>query len=245
MATLPSLRAERSNPVTPLFLLMLLLMGGIAAGNRVTAQDNPAGRYLSAAENRAFIYTGKTSLPYSVHIAGHPYLRFTKGVLWYDGVAYSQTYVRVDSYRDDLVVLTPDGSAEIILQPHRVDSVCFDGCHVFYFRPDGRMGCPSGGYYYRLYEGESTVLERRTYSLYETRKGEEVTAWFGLSTKYYIRKDEAYYPVRSKGSVLKALGAYKKELNSYAREQKLNFRRNTGEAIVSIVKEYERLNRKP
>jgi hypothetical protein len=116
---------------------------------------------------------------------------------------------------------------------------------VFYFRPDGRKGCPAEGYYYRLYEGESTVLERRIYTLNETRKGEEVTAWFGTSIKYYLRKDEAYYPVRSKGSVLKALGAHKKELNSYAKEQKLNFRRNTAEAIVSLVKAYERLNGKP
>jgi hypothetical protein len=202
--------------------------------------------YLSSAGHHAQIYTGKYPLPYPAHLVGNSLLAFEEGTLYYDGVAYPHTQLMLDAYRGDLVVLTPDRSAEVILEPQLVDSAVFGGRHVFYLRADGRTGCPGEGYYCRLYEGETCrALEHSAWSLYETRKDEVVSGWFGVSRKYYILREEAYYPVRSKNSALKVIGSHRKELNSYAKERRLNFRRNTAEALASLLQEYETLTRKP
>jgi hypothetical protein len=223
----------------------LFLLCCIPAAGGLMAQDNPADRYLSAVQSRAMIYTGKSPLPYPVHLLGHPFLVFTEGTLYYDGVAYPRTHLLPDAYRGDLVVLTPDRSTEVILEPQLVDSAVFGGRHLFYLRPDRRTGCPAEGYCFRVYEGETCrALERLSWSLYETSKNGVVSGRFGVSRKFYILKDDVYYPVRSKNSVLKAVGAYRKELNAYAKERRLNFRRNTAEAIASLLQYYETLNRR-
>lgn len=67
---------------------------------------------------------------------------------------------------------------------------------------------------------------------------------FSQSVKYYILKEGVYHAVRSKGSVLKVFKSKKKELARYIKQQKLDFRHAPEEAIVSVVREYERLTDK-
>jgi hypothetical protein len=207
--------------------------------------DSLVMRYLSAVRSHAQIYTGKSPLPYPAHLLGQPLLAFEEGVLYYDGLAYPQTNLLLDAYRGDLVVLTPDRLLEVIVEPELVDSAVFGGRHVFYLRPDGRKGCPAEGYYCRLYEGESVkALERIDYTLHEMRRDKEVSGWFGVAKTYYILREDTYYPVRSKGSVLKAIGSYRSELNAYARERKLRFGRTVAQSIASLLQQYEMLNRR-
>jgi hypothetical protein len=216
----------------------------------LNAQDSLVEHYLVSAGQRSPLYTGKEPLPYPRHITNHPYLGtalFAEGTVVYDDVRYPGVYMRLDRFRDELTVLLPNEQSEfsLILQPERVNYVDLHGYRIIYFRPDGLKGCPKQGYYQQLYDGECRVMEYTSCSMFETRKEEVMTGNFNFSTKYYIRKDNAYYQVRSKGSVLKVFRTHKNELNRFVREQKLNFKQQPEEAIVAVVKEYETLIRKP
>jgi hypothetical protein len=81
--------------------------------------------------------------------------------------------------------------------------------------------------------------------LFETRKAEVLTGSFQHTVKYYICKDDIYYPVKSKASVLKVFRSHKKELNDFIRAHRLNFRRQTEASIVAVVQQYESLSRQP
>lgn len=205
-------------------------------------------QYLKEAQEKAQIYYGKEPLPYSPHIKNHPYLMagvFNGGLLSYDGIQYPNVNILLDLYRDQLLVLSPYNYSYIILQPGEVNFADMYGYRIIYFRPDGLKGCPPEGYYQLLYDGKYTVLEKQACSLFETRKGEVTEGTFNRSTKYYILKDGVYHTVKSKGSVLNVFKSHKKELNQYSKQQRLNFRKETEKAIVSMVKQFETLNQKP
>jgi hypothetical protein len=218
----------------------------LAAGALSYAQsEQPAARYLAAAGACSPVYTGKIPLPYPSHFTDYPYLRtpeFTEATLSYDGTVYPGVRMRLDVYHGRLLASPPGKSYEVILPPERVDFAKLHGCHVFYFRPDGLKGAPSAGYCLLLHEGDCRVISRPGCSMHEMSKDGVETGWFRFSTKYYILKDSVYYAVKSKGSLLKIFPSHRKELSRYIREQRLNFRRNTEEAIVATVKQYERLN---
>jgi hypothetical protein len=199
-------------------------------------------QYLDEARNQALIYTGKEPQPYAPHITNHPYFKsglFTGGVLSYDGIRYPNVTLMFDSYRDQLIVLSPGTHSHLILQSNKVDYAEMFGYRVIYFSPDGLKNSPSEGYYLLLYDGKCKVLEKQSCSLFETRKNEVREGYFNKSSKYYVLKDGVYHMVKSKGSVLKIFEPHKRELNQYSRQQQLNFRKETGNAIISIVKQYE------
>lgn len=202
-------------------------------------------QYLGEAQSQALIYIGKEAQSYAPHITNHPYFQsgiFIGGTLSYDGIRYPGINIMLDTYRDQLLVHTPNRMSYVILQPEKVDYAELFGYRIIYFYPDGLKNAPSEGYYQLLYDGKCKVLGRQTCSLFETRKDAIVEGQFNKSIKYYILKDGVYHTVKSKGSVLKVFKSHKKELNQYSRQQRLNFRKETEKAIVSIVRQYETLN---
>lgn len=223
---------------------MGLLCVIVLAVNMVKAQ-NAAADYASFAAGQAVIFHGKEQLKYSPSIKNHPYLKSDKyvpGNLSFEGILYEDVKMRLDLYKNELLLLSPDERYNIVLPSDRVDFAHFHGYHIFYHDPEGKENSLPEGYYLRLYDGRCTVLEKPSCAFSKQIKGLEVEESFDQSVKYYIQKEGAYYPVGSKGSVLKVFKERKKELARYIKQEKLDFRHAREEAIVAVAREYERLN---
>lgn len=223
---------------------MGLLCVIVLAVNTVKAQD-AAADYASFASGQAVIFHGKEQLKYSPSIKNHPYLKSDKyvpGNLSFEGILYEGVKMRLDLYKNELLLLSPDERYNIVLPSDRVDFAHFHGYHIFYHDPEGKENSLPEGYYLRLHDGRCTVLEKPSCAFSKQIKGLEVEESFDQSVKYYIQKEGAYYPVGSKGSVLKVFKERKKELARYIKQEKLDFRHAREEAIVAVAREYERLN---
>ncbi len=225
-----------------LLFLIIIMCGQISAQEDGQQQlvEKYVALYMNAVRNHAIIYNGKESEKYP-RVQNNPYFKgilYTEGQLSYNGVIYPGVYLQLDLCRDELVVLSPDYLFNVVLSPDKVDYAHIHGYHVFPLQSDGLPGCPSSGFYLRLYSKGCVVLEKQSTTL-EIRDREPV---FMPSVKYYLRKDDVYYRLRGKRSLLKALGSHKKELKQYVRHSHLSFRENAETMIVSVVKEYERLN---
>lgn len=223
---------------------MGLLCVIVLAINTVKAQD-AAADYASFAAGQAVIFHGKEQLKYSTSIKNHPYLKSDKyvpGNLCFEGILYDDVKMRLDLYKNELLLLSPDERYNIVLPSDRVDFAHFHGYHIFYHDPEGKENSLPEGYYLRLHDGRCTVLEKPSCAFSKQIKGLEVEESFDQSVKYYIQKEGAYYPVGSKGSVLKVFKERKKELARYIKQEKLDFRHAREEAIVAVAREYERLN---
>lgn len=103
--------------------------------------------YVSSAAGQAVIYHGKEQLKYPTSIRNHPYLKSEKyvpGDLSFEGILYKDVKMRLDLYKNELLLLSPDNRYNIVLPSDRVDYAEFHGYDIFYRYPDERSGNPAG-----------------------------------------------------------------------------------------------------
>jgi len=164
--------------------------------------------------------------------------RYTKGKLSYDGVLYNNIPMRLDLYKDEIIVTNSDNTYNIVLDSYKVEMADLLGYRVVYMRPDGANNKMPEGYYMKLYEGDHTALKRESFKMF--RKSNET--YLHGDIKYYIEKDGVYHTVKSKGSVLNVFKIRKKELDKYIKENKLGFDNvNLENTIVAVIQQYEKL----
>ena len=144
----------------------------------VTARAQDAvDDYVSSAAGQSVIYHGKEQLKYPTSIRNHPYLKSEKyvpGDLSFEGILYKGVKMRLDLYKNELLLLSPDNRYNIVLPSDRVDYAEFHGYDIFYRYPDERSGNLSEGYYLRLHEGKCTVLGKWSCILSKTIKDMQV-----------------------------------------------------------------------
>ena len=64
---------------------------------------------------------------------------------------------------------------------------------------------------------------------------------FRVADTFYIRKDGKYDEVKSRRSVYKVFKDKKKQLQQYARSNRLKFRKQREEAILALTRYYDSL----
>ncbi len=233
-------------------LSVFLLIGwvGYAQETEVSAQVpiSFSTEYMQAAREQAVIYSGREQIIYPAYYIGHPYLvstDFVKGTIVYDGIQYPNLRMRLDLYRNELIVSVPHGSYNVVLQPDKLNTADFHSYRLFYHYPDGLKGSPGEGYCILLDDGACRVIEKPIALLLEKVKDIDMEVYFEQSSRFYILKEDVYYAVKSKSGVLKVFKTHKKELNRFAKQQQLDFKKETGKSIVALVNEYERLTKQP
>lgn len=90
---------------------------------------------------QSVIYHGKEQLKYPTSIRNHPYLKSEKyvpGDLSFEGILYKDVKMRLDLYKNELLLFSPDNRYNIVLPSDRVDYAEFHGYHIFYRYPDER-----------------------------------------------------------------------------------------------------------
>ena len=225
-------------------LYLIIFFGGFLFaqdGARQQKMDRIAVEYLKTVGEESALYYGalQEALPRSTN---YPYLKqpeYVQARLSYLGVIYPEAMLRLDMWRHELLVFSPD-NRNVVLIPENVDWAELHGLCVIYFQPDNLPGCPARGYYYLLHSGNCKVLERQTASL--NRKDNSTSEqYYIISTRFYLLKDGAYQTIRTQNGLLNALQPYKKELKRFISTHHLSFRKNPKEFLVQTVVEYEKL----
>ena len=108
----------------------------------VTARAQDAvDDYVSSAAGQSVIYHGKEQLKYPTSIRNHPYLKsekYVSGDLSFEGILYKGVKMRLDLYKNELLLLSPDNRYNIVLPSDRVDYAEFHGYDI---RTSGRATC--------------------------------------------------------------------------------------------------------
>jgi len=222
------------------FVMLILGFGRLSAQDAVI--DSAAISYIHASENFSTLFYG-TEYEGFPRAKNHPYLKdeqYTKGRLLYQQVAYPEALLRLDLYRDELIVRTP-GFRSIVLVPENVGFAELHGKRIVYFQKDNSPGCPATGYYLMLYAGDCKVMEKKHAQMIEKTEPGRLERFFELSSRYYLYVNGVYYPVKNKSGLLKVLNPYKKELKRFISSQNLNFRRNAEQFLTQTVQEFERI----
>jgi len=214
--------------------------------NPKSFEEDKVMPYINKAKNQLIIYSGKEERVYPNYVLNHPYLdtnEYRVGTLSYDGLIYPNVKMRLNQHQDQLIVLSPDMRYNIILSDELIDYAIIDSLYLFYNRPDENISRLPEGYLVRLFDGRYPVLKKEKMFLNSAINDRVIEMSFTKRIRYYMCVDGVYHTVGSKNSVLNLFKSHKKDINQFIKQNKLNFKKSPEQALITVAKYVETLNR--
>ncbi len=206
--------------------------------------ENTITSYHKAIGAQSHLYRGLGFEFYDILSPSKPYFKdsivFANGSVNYDGAVYKNIPLLYDLYKQLLVTYLYNGTSKISLFNDYVTEFDLHGHHFINYKPDSVNRKMDAGFYDVIYNGKHQLLVRRT----KSRQEESLTLKkiFIPSTDYYIKVDNKYIAVNSKGKLLDVLKDKKKELKKHISNSNLDFSENKERAILSIVTYYDQIS---
>jgi len=235
--------------------MQLIYMNQVAAQATVPDAEEIAQNALKKAVRQydkslgknSFVYSGKSYYgPYG-GIKGHQFFTddyWEQGSVNFEGHLYDSIYLRYDIFKDLLIIenfnLQGRPSPIIIYGPKVKYFTLFD--HNFVRMEKDTISNIKEGYYDLMYQGDSlSAIIKRRKELINSNEINTNRQMFVERDRYYLKKNDLIYQVKSKSSILKVLKDRKKELKKYIKTNGLYFKPMPDGFIVAVVKYYESL----
>ena len=208
---------------------------------QINAQDSPVINYLKQASDFAEIYNGRIEPVYhSLIYENFPYYNnsdFTDATIIFRDNYYPNQKVRLDLYKEQLIILPQEKRHGIILSSQNVNKVLIYNRTFVVLNPQKDYGIKKG-YYIQLFEGKKIQLYRKEYFSIRQKQNYES---FDLNINHYLFFNDRYYSVKNKGSLSKIFPQYKKQINQYVKNNKLKFGKNAESGLSSLAAYCEEL----
>jgi hypothetical protein len=148
-----------------------------------------------------------------------------------------------DVFGDQLVVLLYNKFSEYTLIKDKVSSFDLNGHHIINI---DSLALPANaaikaGFYDEVYKGKLQALVKRSKNNQTTSSTSTLESYFNASIDYYLKKNNVYYTVNSKGELLDVLKDRKKDIQQFIRTQQLNYRKDPVEALAKIAAYYDQI----
>jgi len=219
------------------------------SSSQQNALNGTVNFFYTAIGKQSPLYNGAEYNFYDPIITGNAYYAdvkaFTPGTVNYNGITFNQVPMLYDIYSDDVVVLLYNHFTKFTLVKEKVTSFDYLDHHFININADtlaANAGITSG-YYDELYRGRSQVLVKRSKNIQTTAGQTSIESYFNPAKTYYLRKNNIYYTITGKGSMLDVLKDKKKQLQQYIRTSQINFRKEPEEAMVKIASYYDQLSK--
>jgi len=218
------------------------------SANTLLAIKNLSERYNQALEDEKHIFNGKEYIsPDKYYLKGHPFFQSSEeqdGDVYYDNFLYTNIPLLYDVTLDQIVLPAPAGSLLFKLENQKVASFKVHGHTFIRLVTDSvAQSAIRTGFYDVLVDGKTKALAKRIKEPAEdiTERGMEGS--FLVKDKFFVFKNERYFPVSTKKSLLKIFAENKKELQKFIRSQRLSFKKENREAsLVKLVQYYNNLS---
>ncbi len=165
----------------------------------------------------------------------------TPAVIRYNGTWYKNVPVLYDIYNDEMVAETPENRTKYILQYGKLSDV-YLGNHYYIYINNKVNTLLRPGYYDQLYTGKSQVLVKRVKTFDNRVASQGVETIYQDQNEIYVRKENTYYLVAGKNSLLKIFKDKKKELNQYIKDNKIKFNDDEESATARLTYYYDQIN---
>jgi hypothetical protein len=213
------------------------------------ALNNTLTFFYASIGKQSPLYNGTEYTFYDPTITGNAYYSdvkaFTPGSVTYNGIVFNQVPMLYDLYSDQVVVLLYNNFTKFALITEKVTSFDFLKHHFVNINADTLANNTEikSGYYDELYNGRSQVLAKRSKNIQTTAGQASIESYFNSTKSYYLRKNNIYYSITSKGTMLDVLKDKKKQLQQYIKANQINFRKDPEDAMVKIAFYYDQLSK--
>jgi hypothetical protein len=203
--------------------------------------------YQQSAGDQSGLYNGALypGYPYPFK-KGIPFFisdQMDSGWVLYDNILYKGLRVQYDNLSE--MVIVEDNGFPIVLNNKRLKAFKM-GTRSFI--SEGKRETTIDGidhwFYEVLQEGSCTVLKRILKTVTEDLSNNQTIDRLINPLDYYFFKIGAViYPISAKKDLLAIFPAEKKEIKQFIKQNKLNFRRNKGDAFLRVAAYYEQIRK--
>jgi hypothetical protein len=220
----------------------------------ILAQTNTDTSFVQSAINASIkqykdVIRGQTSLyngseyrePRQTDDEENPFFESTDwvfGDVFYDKKFFDHVPLLYDVTTDRVITENYYSAQPIALVSEKLIRFTF-GNHSFLRETNSTL--PKPGFYELLYDGPSRSLARRQKVIRETIVSQKLEIKFDPKNRYFILKNGKYFPVKSKGSVLKLFEDEKQSLRQFIKKSKLKFGSDPARSIALISSQYDQL----
>jgi len=195
--------------------------------------------YLDTAKDYAVIYSGEVEEGYNPYFhENFPYYQtqnYAPGDLIYDDILYTHQKMRLDLYKEQLIILLPEKQYGKIVSPDKVNRIkLHDKEFIFHNSTENKE--LKNGYYYVMHEGERMFLVgKQTFQL--TRSFQNSKFSFKKQIAYYLLLDGKSHTVKNQRIFYKLFPQCKEQIKRLVKENNLNFSKDK-ETGLSVLAAY-------
>ncbi|NCU06320.1 MAG: hypothetical protein GXC73_20390 [Chitinophagaceae bacterium] len=178
---------------------------------------------------------------------GHPYFNTTNpepGFVVYDNIYYPGLLLTYDEVADLLILY--HHNRPIQLTSERVSSFGISG-HKFVRLSANNANTSTirTGFYEVLYDGGVRLFKKETKKIneYVRTKGEGLLKDVLTEEKYFIIKDNVFYPIKNKRSVFQIYGDKRTELERIMNSKQLNYKKNKEYMLTELSAFFDQISK--
>lgn len=242
-----------------LALLCIPLFGHLAAGQAAlpgptlaAAVASAEQQYTAAIPLPAQLYNGPEYIdyarPYHSRVGHQFFAEPTRqpATLLYNGHYFANLRLAYDVVREQLVLSPPGSPLSLRLINENVRSFSVNNHRFVRLVADSASRrVIETGFYEVLLDSAVQVLAKRSKRMQERVAQMAIDVEFVPQDELFIRKAGTYYPVGRKAAAMRVFADHGKEVQSYAKAQKLSFRKAAFEAsVVQLASYYSGLPRR-
>ena len=191
-------------------------------------------------------YTYNTYYPFTIN-EGNPFFfskNFEAGSVFYDNVLYKSVPLLYDIIKDELLINDPSRAYIIRLNNSRIAWFKLWG-HTFVWLMNDSTANSSlnTGFYLLIYNGKTSLYARDTKSFKEnTASIQGLNKYVVESIDYFIEKDNRFFLLKNKKSLLNVMNNKKKEVTQFIKKNRLNLRKDKVNALTKVVAYYDEID---
>jgi hypothetical protein len=236
-------------------LFLLTISSGLAFSQSVKdsifladAKKNTIKDYERAIQGQAKLYNGSEYVKPEQTGDSHPFYisdDWSFGFVNYDEERFENVPLLYDITSDKLVTENYYNASEMELVYDKLTGFSIAN-HIFekIINQQVNNSLPQSGFYEVLYNGTTKTIARHQKKSQETIVSNEIEIDFEKKDHYFIYKSGSYYPVKSKGSVLKLLADEKSALKQFLNKNSINFKLDRENALARLAEYYDTLKTK-
>lgn len=218
------------------------LQDSIKCNNAVA---NAIASYAEAVGVQAGIYNGY-DYQYERINSGHVFFETSepvKGTIVYNHIKYYDVSILYDIVKDEVVIQGIFQPYFILLAGNKVSEFSLLG-HSF-TRISADSPSATGiqtGFYQCLYMGNTQAWVKNRKVIEEINDlGNVLKKTAVVKNKWFIFKQGIYYEVQGKSSILKVLSDKKKEIQQYAKQNRIRFKNDMDNDLTRIIAYYDKI----
>ena len=241
-----------------LIIFLVILNSLFYAANKLVAQDsaalhwaynnallNTTAVYHHSFGSQGALYNGRQYNEYRMKFKeGDPYFQSfipAVGKVIYGGVLYDSVLMRYDEVKDELII--HDHLRRIQLLKEKVTSFnLFNNDFINIEKNNLSNKLLSSGFYHLLYKGKICLLKKQVKSLREEISANiELLHFVQERDYYYLKKEDEFFLIKSKGNLIALLEDKKKEVQLFIKTNNLNFKSDRQNMLTKTIAYYDSL----